>query len=464
MNLGAPPSIHIRPIKLPDILEKVTQQLVLLICGGSVSGDLYHKVLARLRNKDWSIQDAREARLAVAALAQERGLLEYIDNSLPELFDILLSVPNANLAKSLVRLYYAKFLTMEVAGQTVIVVEAIKHCLRRYDGQNPLVLSVQNESKILKADFEAILKDHSYIKLEEIAKIYWFGVNDEFYEQLRITKILAHFYTLEFGKNWLQLFEEARKHRSRSARTQNGRNIGEEATYRLLKRCQNADQIPCETWQDFILQTVGDPRSHIAHHAWERIGTELKDYLVGILSRGDLKEFLESISDGQGDEIYQYRKHFWMQYLPYVKYAKLFASNNGFARLSKNMKNRFDSTNSAYSFVSGTNSSFVYIDFGAVKVIEGTHNAKVRFYNEPRQDIMRYGTYGYEVLRGAFIESKSHFNSDNYAWQKSVMNYLQKYRIGTDIRLENVLIDNETKSIPQIENWLVKNGYFNALR
>jgi hypothetical protein len=385
MNLGTPPSVRIREMKLPDVLEKVTQQLVLMIRGESVGGDLYRKVLTKIKSQNWKFDNAREARFAIAALTQERELLDEIGDKLPNLFDILLAMPNANLTKSLVRLYYAKFLKLEEIRQTIIVTEAIKHSLRSYDGKNPAVRYVQQESKILKADFDGILKDNAGKKLEEIAKVYWLVVNDEFYEQLRLSRILSHFNSLEFGKSWPNLFDEAKQHKSRDARTQNNRFIGEEAAYRLLSRCKNTGQIPCEAWQDFILQIVGDPRSHTVRHAWERIGIELRDYLIGVLSRDDLKEFLESISDGHGDEIYKYRKQFWSKYIPQVKNAKLLICPRDFNSLrtsNEALHRRIIENPTTYGRLSSGDKSYIYIDFVSVKIIEGTHNASIRFYHE----------------------------------------------------------------------------------
>ncbi len=429
MNLGTPPTIQIRAMRLTDVLEKATQQLVLLIQGGSVGGDLYRMVLVKVKSKNWKFDSAREARFAIAALTQERELLEEMGDKLPNLFDTLLAVPNANLSKSLARLYYSKFLTLEDTNQTIIVVEAIKHCLNGYDGKNPLIKCVRQEPKILKADFDGILKDNADKKLEEIAKVYWLSVNDEFYEQLRLSKILKDIDALQFKENNLKLFEEAEQHKARKARTQNGRFIGEEVVYRLLSRCKNAGQLPCDAWQNFILQIVGDPRSYMDRYAWERIGIELRDYLIGILSRGDLKEFLESISDGHGDEIYRYRKQFWSQYIDNVKNAKLLICPRDFNNLrtsNEALHRRIIENPSTYGRLSSGDKSYIYINFGLVKTIEGTHNASIRFYNEMP---IWFKNNSYELHDRSDIERITHGGSSEYKWQFDTARILRKYNI-----------------------------------
>lgn len=429
MNLGTPPPIQIRPIKLPNILEEVTQQLVLIIQGGGVRGDSYRRVLAKIKSQNWKFDNARESRLAISALVQEQELLKDIGDKLPNLFDILLAVPNANLSKSLIRLYCSKFLTLEEIGQTIIVTEAIKHSLRSYDGKNPLVRCIQQEPKILKADFDGILKDNADKKLEEIAKAYWFSANDEFFEQLRLSRILSYFDSLEFGKNYPNLFDEAKRHKARNARTQNGRCIGEEAVYRLLSRCKDTKQLPCDAWQDFILQIVGDPRSYTARHAWERIGIELRDYLMQILSRGDLSEFLESISDRHNDEIYKYRKQFWANYIDNVKNAKLLVCPRDFVNLrntNEALYNRIIENPSTYGRLSSGDKSYIYIDFGSIKIIEGTHNASIRFYREMP---IWFKNNSYELQDRSDIERVVHGGSLEYKWQFETASILRKYGI-----------------------------------
>jgi hypothetical protein len=202
-------------------------------------------------------------------------------------------------------------------------------------------------------------------------------------------------------------------------------------------------------WINFIINIVGDPRivtSATAQNvSWDRIGNEYKDFLVGYLSKEDLVLFLEVLSDPEYDNIYRFRKAFWKPFVKHLRYAKLFINKHEFERLDSSFQLRFfGHKNTAYSFISDTQRSFIYMDFGTIKVIEGTHNAKVRLYNDTpipldKKSYVYQDFYRTNKTRQLIIDEVTHSHSEMGSWQNKVFNILRNRIPHIDITLSDTL-------------------------
>ena len=481
------PKIHITPPKNLRLSLEIASHTILPIVTGRAGGERYRKLAEKFwfmaqRGESFVFQP-NEGNLAAFALSQEDGLLEKLLESklLMKALDGILRT-NCEVTKPFLKLYYKKFWKLE--NQEGLLGDIIlRKQLKEYKGRNPMVLSARANPSIVKADFpELLLHDK---KLHKIKKELFLHETDEFYSQLMLTDYLQQCEKLEIDDDSHTLFAGIRQYKNRKSRI-DGRLLGEQAVFILLSRTRHVQGIPSDIWMNFILECVGDPRSFRAEarFAWQRIGTDLKEWLIGILSQGDIKEFLESISDGQGDEVYKYRRQFWMQFIGHVRYAKLMVCNDNLQHIRRNnplLYDRFKTQPSVYSQMrrQGERRSFIYMDFGEIKVIEGTKSSKVRlyrqepvslekklydceeFYNNQDSDaIMRKDLFEYEGftdnLGANLIFEQTHTHSDKYAWQNKVLMEMN-HHLGTHVMLEDVLLPEDQNWRRGIRNWLLKN-------
>lgn len=433
LHLGSAPVISIRPMDdFSNKLSAATKKLENIIIGSSGANSIYNKVVSKIKNKDWVFSSAKEKRFALAALHQEPNLLEQSGNNFHQLLSAIVDNSEFNLSKYLLKLYFAKLWTLDKLNVTAITIAFLKSSLSHYQGRNSFVINAKNEPMIINGNFKELLQKHDNQKLADIGLFYRFTTDDELFSQLKLSKVLGHFQTLELGKVWPQLFEEAKDHKSKSARTINDRFVGEEVVAILLEKSKKSNSAPNSQWQELILDLVGDPRSFQKRFEWDRIGSHLREYFIGVLSRGDLIEFLESISDGNGDTIYQFRKAFWSKYVESVQSTRLLICPRDYEHLrisNPAMRRRFDTLSESYGRLNQGDKSFIYIDFGKVKIIEGTHRATIRFYTQIPPWFQKNT---YELLDRSDIHRIAHNSANHHksaSWQEETRQALRQYGI-----------------------------------
>lgn len=432
-NLGSIPVISIFPMN--DFASKLSieaNKLENIILGNGSTNSIYKQVVLKIKNNNWVFASAKEKRFALVALHQESNLLEKSANNFHQLLSAILDHSEFNLSKYLLKLYFAKLWTLDRLNLTAITIAFLKSSLLHYQGRNSFVVNTKNEPMILNGNFQELLHKHKNQKLADIGIFYRFATDDEFFSQLKLSKVLIGFQSIEFGAVSSRLFDESREHKAKSARTINGRLIGEEVAAILLEKSKQHNITPIIQWQDLILDLVGDPRSFQKRFEWDRIGSNLREYFIGILSRGDLIEFLESISDGSGDTIYQYRKAFWSKYVESVKTTRLLICPRDYEHLritNPNMRRRFETLQDSYGRLEKGDKSFIYIDFGKIKIIEGTHRATIRFYTKIPTWFQhnKYDLYDRSDICRVAHNSINHHKTKS--WQEETKEELRKFGI-----------------------------------
>lgn len=464
---------------------------------GAIAGREYERMKKRLGDyadayqnpNPFIFENIRQTRLALAVLIQERN-----DNDILKVLiekqrfnTVLTSVLNfvnhlaqpqnkrasESISKSLLLLYYQRYFSFErgVVADDVhrALVEPLQMSVKQYTGRNRMVLAAKNCPELLAGDLSVVLVHFKDARLQEIQQNLCLGTDFEIFQRLRLLRLLARVQALQanqYDEGVKKLFGEIKQHKDVLA--SQVRSISEEAVHQMVELCRADGQI-CTEWQNFIFDVVGDPRAQKNHHAWHRVGDEQRQWFVGVLSRGDLREFLETMTDGQGDEIYQYRKQFWLQYVDYAVNAKIMLGNNAYGKLrfqNPEMWQRFNSSPETYSRLEEADRSCVFIDFGNFKVIEGTHSARCRFYNglpiKLSDSYYNYDEfYNYPQAQDVLTDKFNHTSSETYAWQNRIrikLNTLLNIRVN----LREVTLDEVRNSdflFNRVRNHLLQNFY-----
>ncbi len=334
--------------------------------------------------------------------------------------------------------YYQLFKKYSVDVRAYIV-----SMLSNFKGHNLLL----NEYKVHIDNLFNPQKLLSKMDLYELTQKFAISSNSEYYRTLLILQLIKKVEALAPGEYDKKLFDSIQTHKDYMYDEHT--HVGEFSVRQLIETMMIHTNIDYATWVTYIIELIGDPRTvsvTTAHNIpWSRVGEKYKDYMVRYLSREDLDLFLDVLGDNDPniDAIYQYRKKFWRNFGPYVQFTKLFITNHKYYELPDNIRRRFDRHNSAYSFISDSQRSFIYIDLGEIKIIEGTHNAKVRLYTESPIDLASYH-FDYKdfyktskAIRALIYGGEiTHAGSEGGYWQEKVLNTIKEYK-RVDIRLSN---------------------------
>jgi EH_Signature domain len=459
---------------------------------GAQAGEAYDAVVQRL----WVLANHRQltrfdfeahgqVRYAVAALVQERGEVVGGDDLLTRLiknsrFEALMAellafeqegfdTNNAHqqLTPKLLNLYYQRYFSFEVGIANEVVRSALFKPLKRmldlYDGLNHMTILAKGNAPLLDGRLDEVLRGFDDLKpLDEIRSVLILSNNHEIFDRLRLLRMLANIRALpanQYDAQVKQLFSDVKQYQHVWANTK--RLILEECVREMLLKCQATHDVGTR-WQQFIFETIGDPRASKNTQAWLRVGNDLHLWYRGILSRGDLREFLETMTDGQGDAIYQYRKQFWLQYVDYANNAKIMLGRTALERLrrqSPDMYQRFFDSPETYSRLNEAERSCVYVDFGKFCVIEATHSGKWRVYKSSPinlvKEVYNYQEFHNEHAISLMIEEYAHHHPVEYSWQNKVRVMLNQW-ITPSITLEAILLDSDKteQRIAQIRNGL----------
>jgi len=402
----------------------------------------------------------RDIRFGFMALEIDENLLKKIlnKNRIKEFIQKAASYnTDRNIAKYLLKIYYNYCVTIERSegNQFFILKEYLKLHLRKYNKKSSMVLKAQKELNYLFDSLE-LIKPYINRDIIDFKNDFYLNDTSEFFEKIVTSRLIQKIELLNINAVDDKLFREIGDYKIL---------CGIDIVRIMLNRCKEADINPSREWESFIISLVGDPRSDSNRHGWYKIGDELKKWFIIILSRGDLREFLESITDGQDNEIYKYRKAFWMAFIDRVQYVKLMVNESSIARLRHNnlaMGERFQKNKYIYSRLNDNSHSCIYMDFGVFHVIEGTHNAKLRIYSECPIGLSKasydYREFYNDSVKNKITKERKHAFSSEYQWQGDILQYI-KNTYNINIPIGDVILEEDKHRVLKIKDNLRQRKY-----
>lgn len=451
-------------------------------------GGDYHRVKLQVINfchssqNTFDFQSERDIGRVIAVLTQERSsnsnpnndILENLiqKNKLEILFIAIEKNTPADyrkiICKKLLYFYYSRFHTIEKYSQHSFYHRFktfLYHLLSHYTGRNRMVNVVREHPYLVRNEFYKLFDKYPNKPLNEICKELMLS------EQYEIWEAILGFYFIKQVEQWKSNQEDEQVYKVwdkissvKYAPYNAERTLIEQVVFLMLEKCYAIRKLG-QTWLNWIIKEIGDPRQQRHRAKWIRVGETYFKWVRSIIARGDVRDFLETMTDGHGDEIYQYRRQFWLQYIDYVEYAKVMIARSTLYQIAQKdpeMYKKFKTDPEIYSRLSESERSCIFIDFGKFCVIEGTHNATLRFYNEPpiplENKVYDYGGFYTTLHAKKFIEKEySHHYSETYSWQNKVRLYIAK-QWGIEVPLKNILLDEDKPSLKHIEQALWRKG------
>ncbi|MEE6076783.1 EH signature domain-containing protein [Avibacterium paragallinarum] len=443
----------------PKFLESIKEITLALERSTEVqSGEVYKRVKSELiefilnSNHKFRFDTLREISLVLKILAESfNDKVTFLDalwnsNKWIHFFDsILLNVDKDSIniiCKRIITLYYVRFMffngksTLDGKDEKEKIncfFTLIDDLLRRYKGNDRLILSYRKFSSLIYTkDIEKLNIFRGNFNIDEIKKEFNWKSHFEILKFIRIIRLLGKidkWKANEGGKHVTEVLDDIVENKSINIGME--RNLLEEAVRRLLIKCIEVNEIS-PFLENFIILEVGDPRNSRYSLTWRRIGQEYQEWLRARLSRGDLREFLENLTSAYGDEVFQYRKDFWLQYIDYIDNVKIMLGKDDLSKLKRDnyeFYKRFLNQTETYGHLSENKRSCIYMKIRNIHIIEGTFNAKVRVYwEEPinlSSSIYNYKDFHTGIAKRLFIHEQIHNSSETYSWQSSMMSVIR---------------------------------------
>lgn len=370
------------------------------------------------------------------------------------------------IAKKILSLYYGSYFNFEYLSEKegFYFYQLLTHLINNFDGKSIITLKAKANKEILSGNLYKIIQ--KYGELNTI------GQELSLLESFEIYKRIQILFLIEKVKKWQvnQWDKDVENILNQILDYKNivvgQRNLLEEMVFIVLQKCKRVNHI-VDNWLNFIFEYIGDPRILRYQNIWFRIGEEYYRWLRAKLSQDDVRAFLENMTDGQGDEVYQYRRQFWLQYIKHIQYAKVILSGSGLNYLAKNnpeMYNRFQLFPETYSRFNGnqqTQRSCIFMDFGLFCVIEGTHNTKLRFYGEPPINLSQrrydYNEFHMGKAGDLLLQDFTHHNSYDYTWQNQARRYISD-NFNINVKLEDIILEEDKHRLTTIKEHLFNRG------
>lgn len=335
--------------------------------------------------------------------------------------------------------------------------QLLNHLINNFDGKSIVVLKAKENKEILSGNLYKIIQKYGELNVigQELVLLESF----EIYKRIKILFLLEkvkEWQVNQWDKGVENILEQILEYKNIVV---GQRSLLEEMAFIILQKCKRVNHI-IDNWLNFIFKHIGDPRILRHQNIWFRIGEEYYRWLRAKLSQDDVRAFLENMTDGQGDEVYQYRRQFWLQYIEYVKGSKVILSGSGLNYLAKNnpdMYQRFKSSPESYSHLNDSQRSCIFIDFGSFFVIEGTHNAKLRIYKDVPINLGKrnyeYSDFYLGDAGDKLLHDFTHHHSENYSWQNQVRRFIIDY-FNIEVKLEHIILKEDEKRLKSIQNYL----------
>ncbi len=180
-----------------------------------------------------------------------------------------------------------------------------------------------------------------------------------------------------------------------------------------------------ERIKKFLLARIGDPRLHPG--AWQQVNPRATEIFRKWLAGETLLQFFDLLSR-TADDIWAYRKKFWMAY--YNKGAigdAWFSLGQNAYALGRQLKLRQPELTYATLSGAAADQSVLIMHLGDFVVAEWSHSGKCRFWrNTDRRAPKLYEKY-YDAndLRAICQYEQIHYSSANGTWQRQIANFLR---------------------------------------
>lgn len=175
----------------------------------------------------------------------------------------------------------------------------------------------------------------------------------------------------------------------------------------------------------FLLARIGDPRLHPG--AWQSINPRATEVFLKWLAGDTLLQFFDLLSK-TADEIWEYRKKFWMAY--YNKGAigdAWFALGRDAEAFGRQLKTRHPELSFGELVGAAANQSVLLMRLGGFVIVEWSHNGKCRFWDETdrRAPMLYLKSYQALQLKDICRFEQIHHHSLNGTWQRQVASFLR---------------------------------------
>jgi len=444
-------------VKLNKTVKINSTKIAYIADGAMKRGELYQQAIRKfmLKLQNGLQKDTQFSWQEILYITNELSMSKYFFDELMDCdeFDTFIAIVSKykkiSIYKKLFYLYFNFYSTIKKEKNNVVFELYLRNILKNYNGKNRYIYKLVDLKDYIFGDLLKLFEFYGD-DIEVLKKDMKLQDSFEFFKVLLNFKIIKELKSLKYDEENTKLFDEILD--KKNIFFMDNLTLKEYVARYLLDVAMQ-EQLVFSNWQMFIIKLLGDPRSlneySSSMRSWNVVGQKRKEFFIRTLSKDDLKLFLEALSDSVSDTNYHYRKAFWMQFLDKVVFAKIMVGSDAYLGLNSKMKDKFKFSNSSYSTLSGNHSqSAIYIDFGAIKVIEFTHNGKARFYNACPINLQKTSYSGNELraIRTNFIEAIAHIQAEKYSWQKRFIKLMNKY-IKIDLTEQDVYIDEDKKTI-----------------
>lgn len=429
---------HFSPLDFSHLIESLNKNIQTLKTGGGMQRPKEYEEHIRFFEREYLASDFEynfsdiELRSSSMHLIENKTTFERLINNKKRFKDYsaqLVSSDSIVNQKKAVSLFFQYFQLINKKNSEFI--HSITMMLQSYQGNQSLL-------KEYKTKLDYVLHPErllSHMKPSEAANTLLISPSSEYYQTLIVLNLTKELNKLTLNEENQTLFSQLINHRD--FLYNNELHIAEYTARSLIVKMMVNETQSFDKWVNFIIDIIGDPRTvgASASHTlpWSRVGEQYKSYLIRYLSREDLNLFLDVLGDNDRDidKIYEYRKKFWKHFAPHVRFTKLFVTDKKYRNLPDDIRKRFKGNNTAYSFISDSSRSCIYLDLGNIKVIEGTHNARVRIYSDVPIDLSKKhfdytDFYRPAMSRSVITDEISHTYSEAGGWQNNVLDVLKR--------------------------------------
>ena len=134
-----------------------------------------------------------------------------------------------------------------------------------------------------------------------------------------------------------------------------------------------------------------------------------------------------------------------MAFTEYVQFAKLIVGRELLSLLSAETQRKIKKDETCYAGYNKNEQSAIYIDFGKIKIIEFTHDGKIRFYKDCPLILSKHSYTENDLKTLESLETtQTHNSPSTYDWQKKVLVLMNNY-LGTNLQIEDIYIESDRK-------------------
>lgn len=367
------------------------------------------------------------------------------------------------IAKRMLYLYYGRYFNFEYLPEKegFYFYQLLTHLINNFDGKSIVVLKAKQNKEILSGNLDKIIQKYGELKAisQELSLLESF----EIYKRIQIVFLLERvkeWKANQWDKGVENILEQILEYKNVVV---GQRNLLEETAFLVLQKCKSVNNI-IKNWENFLIKYIGDPRIVRYKNKWLRVSKEYYEWIKCRLSRILARKFLTSMTDGQGDEIYQYRRQFWLQYVDHIQFSKIMINPTGIRFIERNHQDiieDFQLNPEIHSKLNDVNRSCILMDFGLFCVIEGTHNTKLRFYGEPPINLSQrrydYNEFHMGKAGDLLLQDFTHHNSYDYTWQNQARRYISD-NFNINVKLEDIILEEDKHRLTTIKEHLFNRG------